>query len=92
MVEKGDIIKIAGWVVTSSYRNRVMITLGNKLKTPSTIARESGIKLNHISRILKELKDKNLVCCINEEAHKGRLYQITDLGKEVMKSAKNIEG
>ncbi|MBO5180146.1 MAG: transcriptional regulator [Clostridia bacterium] len=91
MVDKNEITKLASWVLISSYRSRVLITLGGKLKTPSTLARESGVKINHISKVLKELKEKKLVVCINEEAHKGRLYQMTDLGQQVLKEAKRIK-
>ena len=91
MIDKNEMIKIASWVLVSSYRSRVLITLGGKLKTPSTLARESGVKINHISKVLKELKEKELVICINEEAHKGRLYEATDLGKQVLKEAQRIK-
>lgn len=91
MVDKNEITKLASWVLISSYRSRVLITLGGKLKTPSTLARESGVKINHISKVLKELKEKELVVCINEEAHKGRLYEVTDLGQQVLKEVKRIK-
>lgn len=91
MVDKNEITKIASWVIISSYRNRIMTTLGGKLKTPSTLARESGVKINHISKVLKELKEKKLIVCINEEAHKGRLYEMTDLGHKVLKEVKRIK-
>ena len=85
------ILKLASWVKISSYRNRVMIALGSKLKTPSTLSKESGIKTSHISNVLSELKTKELIVCINEEARKGRLYQVTDLGKQVMQKIKYID-
>lgn len=89
--EDNKIVNLASWVLISSYRNRVMISLGSKLKTPSVLAKESGIKMNHISKILSELKEKELIVCINEDAKKGRLYQMTDLGAEVMQTTKLIE-
>lgn len=88
--ENEKLLKLASWIMISSYRNRVMIALGGKFKTPSTLARESGIRSNHISKVLRELKDEKLVVCINEEAKKGRLYKVTDLGNKVMKKAKAL--
>lgn len=90
-MDQQDIIVLAGWVKASSYRNRVMINLGNKTKTPSSIARDSQIKMNHVSMILKALKEKKLIICLNEDSKKGRLYQMTDLGKQVVQAVKNIE-
>ena len=67
------------------------INLGNKTKTPSSIARDSQIKMNHVSMVLKALKEKKLIICLNEDSKKGRLYQMTDLGKQVAQAVKNIE-
>lgn len=89
--ENDKLLELASWVLTSSYRNRVMIALGDKIKTPSTLSRNTGIISNHISNVLKQLKNKELVYCINEGARKGRLYKITDLGKKVMKKTKIID-
>lgn len=86
-----EIIVLAGWIKASSYRNRVMINLGNKTKTPSSIARDSQIKMNHVSMVLKALKEKKLIVCLNEDSKKGRLYQMTNLGKQVAQAMKNIE-
>lgn len=86
-----EVIVLAGWIKASSYRNRVMINLGNKTKTPSSIARDSQIKMNHVSMVLKALKEKKLIVCLNEDSKKGRLYQMTNLGKQVTQAMKNIE-
>lgn len=42
------------------------------------------IRTNHISKVLSELKNEELVVCINEEARKGRLYKLTDDGVVVL--------
>lgn len=89
--ENEKLLSLASWILISSYRKRIMIALGNKLKTPSTLSRESGVRTNHISKVLRELKNKDLVICINEDMHKGRLYQTTELGKKVMQKVKNLE-
>lgn len=34
--------------------------------------------------MLNELKSKKMVECINEEVRKGRLYRLTDTGKDVL--------
>lgn len=89
--ENEKLLSLASWILISSYRKRIMIALGNKLKTPSTLSRESGVRMNHISKVLKELKNNDLVICINEDMRKGRLYQTTELGKKVMQKVKNLE-
>ena len=49
------------------------------------IAEEVGLRTNHVSNVLKELKKEGIVVCLNEEAKKGRLYKNTDLGIEILK-------
>lgn len=72
----------------SSYRVKTVKALKDDYKTPSSIAKDSGIVINHISNVLKELKDTGVVECINEEARKGRLYRLTPTGEEI---ADNLE-
>jgi predicted transcriptional regulator len=53
---------------------------------PSQIAKNSGIRTNHISKVLFELKSHELVECINPEVRKGRLYRLTETGEDVVKN------
>lgn len=78
------LIDAISMVKSSSHRHNVLNTLGNDIMTPSEISKKTGIRLNHISMFLGELKKKDLVKCLNESAKKGRLYQITDMGKKVI--------
>ena len=68
------------YVEISQYRKKVMKSLDGNVKIPSVIARDSGIRTNHISKVLRELKAHELVECINPEVRKGRLYRLTDKG------------
>lgn len=70
---------------TSENRLKILEILNNgKVLTPTEIAKETGIVVNHISTFLKEFKDNKLVVCLNEEDKRGRLYQITESGKKVL--------
>ena len=51
---------------------------------PTEIAERSNIKTNHVSKVLSELKSKELIELINPEARKGRLYRLTDVGEEIV--------
>ena len=74
------------YVQISQYRTKVMKVLDGEVKIPSNIARDSGIRTNHISKILGELKEHELVECINPEVRKGRLYRHTEKGEQVVKN------
>lgn len=76
------------YVQISTYRTKVMKSLDDDVKMPTQIAKASGIRTNHISNVLRQLKEHELVECINPEVKKGRLYRLTDKGDEI---AKNIE-
>ena len=81
-----DIYELAGYVMASEYRRLVLTSVYKHMNIPSNIALDVDLRTNHVSNVLKELKDKGLVECLNENAKKGRLYKITDLGTEVIKS------
>lgn len=74
------------YVNISKYRAKVMKSLDGEVLIPSQIARNSGIRTNHISKVLAELKAHELVECINPEVRKGRLYRLTDKGDDVVKN------
>ncbi|WP_367270523.1 transcriptional regulator [uncultured Methanobrevibacter sp.] len=76
--------KLVKYVKKSSYRLKVLKTLGNDAKMPKEIANDSGILPNHISNVLRQLKDKEIVECINPEVRKGRLYRLSDNGLDVL--------
>lgn len=83
-----DLINAISYVTLSKYRQKVLLDLKDNLKIPSAISKATNIRISHVSRTLKGLKEKGLVECLNEEANQGRLYQITDLGLEVLKYIK----
>lgn len=83
-IDDETLIKLS-YVNISSYRKKKTVkTLKDEVKIPTQIAKDSGIRTNHISKVLSELKSKEIVECINEEARKGRLYRLTSIGDEIV--------
>ena len=79
-------IKGISLLKNSEYRKKILESLSNaNYLTPSEISENTKIRLNHVSNFLKDLKDNKLIICLNEEDKRGRLYQISDLGKKVVK-------
>ena len=68
----------------SSYRSKVLKSIGNDVKMPKEIASDSGILPNHISNVLRQLKEKDVVECINPEVIKGRLYRLSEEGLNIL--------
>lgn len=79
-----NLMILKSYVEISSYRKKAINAIGDTYKIPTQIAKDSGIRMNHISKVLSELKDHNLAVCINEEARKGRVYKLTPLGKKIL--------
>ncbi|WP_432645627.1 winged helix-turn-helix domain-containing protein [Methanobrevibacter sp.] len=86
--EKDKLLKLTSYVQISKYREKTLKSIGDDVKIPTNIAKDSGIRTNHISKVLSELKSKEIVECINEEARKGRLYRLTETGKDVLDTIK----
>ncbi|WP_299523747.1 winged helix-turn-helix domain-containing protein [uncultured Methanobrevibacter sp.] len=84
MNKEDELLKKCSYVVISSYRRKVLETLEKDVKIPTKISIESGVGIKHVSNVLTDLKEHNLIVCINEDAHKGRLYRLTDEGQEVL--------
>ena len=58
------------YVQISKYRTKTIKSLEGEVLIPSQIAKNSGIRTNHISKVLSELKAHELVECINPEVRK----------------------
>ena len=85
-----ELFTILGFIKISPMREITLRSVENKIKMPSEIARETGYRTTQISSALIEMKEKNLVVCLNKNAHKGRLYTTTDYGKEILRHYKNL--
>jgi len=72
------------FVQRSTYRQKVLTSLDGNVLMPKEIAERSNIKTNHVSKVLSELKSKELIEIINPEARKGRLYRLKNDGKMVL--------
>ncbi len=83
LMEKA-MINAVSLIKSSEYRSKVLKAIGQSIITPSEIAKKVGLRLNHVSMVLTELKENNLVRCLNEDTKKGRLYQLTDMGKNAI--------
>jgi DNA-binding MarR family transcriptional regulator len=71
-------------VKSSRKRAAVLTTLArNEYLTPAEISETTSIIINHVSNILKELRDNQLITCVNDDTKKGRLYQITNEGRKI---------
>ena len=87
-MQKGMVTAIS-LLKSSEYRLKIIKAIGKDTVTPSEIAEKIGIRLNHVSMFLKELKENDLVKCLNEDTRKGRLYELTDLGKNAIDKLTN---
>ncbi|WGI18017.1 helix-turn-helix domain-containing protein [Methanonatronarchaeum sp. AMET-Sl] len=74
-----------GWIKASTYRQNILRSLEAGPKTPKELAEENEYRMSHVSRTLSNLKEKGLVECLNPDCRKGRLYALTDEGKEMIK-------
>lgn len=87
-MQKGMVTAIS-LLKSSEYRLKIIKAIGKNTVTPSEIAEKIGIRLNHVSTFLKELKENNLVKCLNEDTRKGRLYELTELGQNAIDKLTN---
>jgi len=76
-------LKLMARINISSYRLKTVKALKDGDKIPSQIAKDADIRINHISSILKELKELGIVVCLNEEDKRNRIYQLTPTGRQI---------
>lgn len=72
------------YVISSTYRVDVLDRLAASPATPSKIAEDTDCPIAHVSRALRGLRERDLVdLLVSEDRQKGRVYGITDRGREI---------
>ena len=71
--------------LSRSKNRRTVLKNLEKPTTPTELSSKLKIQRSTISRAILELMDKKLVKCLTPKEKMGRLYQITDLGKKILK-------
>ena len=80
-----ELIDSISFIKNSKYRHEVLKVLNEKnLMTPKDISKKVNLRLNHVSMTLGELKEYDLVECVNDTSKRGRLYKIKSLGEETL--------
>jgi predicted transcriptional regulator len=79
-----------GFLISSDYRKKVALSLTEGPMTPKQIAVKTGLYLSHVSHTLKELSSLNIVTCLTPDMRRGRIYELTDDGKEIALYLKRI--
>ena len=77
--------EIIGYIKVSAIRMKILKSLKDSFMMPSEIARMTGYRTTQVSNSLRDLKERKLVQCLNEDAKKGRIYQNTELGLMILK-------
>jgi len=73
-----------GYVISSTYRVAVLRRLADSPAPTSKIAEDTGCANSHVSRALNDLRERGLVdLLVPEDRKKGRIYGITDDGREI---------
>jgi len=72
-------------VLASTYRRKVLEALKQSPRTPSTISKETSLHIEHVSRALHELVERDLVENLTPRRRIGTLYRLTSKGNDVLR-------
>jgi DNA-binding MarR family transcriptional regulator len=73
-----------GVVKASTIKLEILKLLLNNALTPKDISETIGKHLSQVSRSLKAMEERGIVQCVTPQLRKGRLYTITEKGKDLM--------
>ena len=77
--------ELIGYIKASKYRKGIMISLNHSNKTPLELSNELEFYITHVSSTLRELREKKLAVCLTPNLRKGKIYCLTNLGKDVVR-------
>jgi len=76
--------KLLSWVARGKQR-RLVIRAIDGMKIVTDISKVSSVSLNNTSRVLIDFRKKEIAKCINPKEKMGRIYELTNRGKEIQK-------
>ncbi len=79
-----------GLVIRGKCRKKVVLALDIE-RTPTQIAEITKVNNSHVSRTLAELLKKRLVKCLTPKNITGRVYSLTQEGKQIRKHLEKSE-
>jgi predicted transcriptional regulator len=80
-----DISKtLISFVKISKNRLSILRELEGKTLFPSEIVEHLNITFSTVSKSLKQLKAKELIICDTPTLYKGKLYSLTNKGKQIL--------
>ncbi len=82
--------ELVSFVIASEMRFKILLTLNNKIQTPTDLKRTFDVPISRVSAVLKELSEKGLVENLTPERRKSKMYSITKLGREVLMEIHNL--
>ncbi|MEA3307398.1 MAG: winged helix-turn-helix domain-containing protein [Elusimicrobiota bacterium] len=75
---------LVSFVIASEIRFKILVSLNNKVQTPTDLKREFNVPISRISAVLKELSEKELIENLTPERRKSKMYSITEEGRKVL--------
>lgn len=72
-----------GYLIASKNRMKITKSLAEKPKTPKEISKELGLYISHVSSTLSQLEKTEIVKCHNPEQKRGKLFYLTQIGKDL---------
>lgn len=79
-----EIWGIIGFIKVSPSRLKTLQCLNDNHLMPTEISKITELSTAQVSIALHDLKKIGIVRCMNENAKKGRIYQCTPLGLEIL--------
>lgn len=75
---------MVSFVFSSELRLKTLLELSKSEFTPKQLSLSLDKPISHISKALRELRNKGLVECLTPKMRKARFYTITRLGTQVL--------
>jgi predicted transcriptional regulator len=80
-----QLYSLLSFVTRSKNRLKIMKKLQKGALFPSELVKQLKINFPTVNKSLKELEKKHLIVCETPTLNKGKYYNLTSTGKEILK-------
>lgn len=75
---------LVSFVLASEIRFKILVSLNNKVKSPTELKKEFDVPISRISSVLKELMENGLAENLTPNRRKSKIFSLTEKGKGVL--------
>ncbi|MFH0906266.1 MAG: hypothetical protein V1824_02930 [archaeon] len=86
-----EISQLVAKILRSKLKHQILLEINKEKITQAQLSKRFNLYRSHINEIITDLLKSNLIICLNPKDRDYKFYEVTKIGKAVLKEADKIK-